>query len=92
MDASTTRKSSTNSNGSDSQEKKSSQLKALLRSASTLEGEAFYDYIQQKYGAISGTFKFEDSLSDYSNEVIYFSSSSIKALISILGSTISLCR
>jgi hypothetical protein len=42
----------------------------FIRSPSTLEPEEFSNYIQQEYGAYWGTLKFEDSLSDYSNEVI----------------------
>ena len=47
----------------------------LIRTPSTLEPEEFNNYIQQEYGAMWGTLKFEDSLSDYSNEVIQITSS-----------------
>jgi len=41
----------------------------FLRSISALDTNDFNNFIQQKYGACWGTFKFEDSLSDYSNDV-----------------------
>jgi hypothetical protein len=41
----------------------------LLRSISALDTNDFNSFIQQQYGACWGTFKFEDSLSDYSNDV-----------------------
>ena len=41
----------------------------LLRSISTLDQHDFTSFIQDKYGACWGTFKFEDTLSDYSNDV-----------------------
>ncbi len=49
--------------------KESSRYATLCRTLSTLEPEEFNNYIQQEYGAYWGTLKFEDSLSDYSNEV-----------------------
>jgi hypothetical protein len=47
----------------------SASLNALPRSVSVLETDDFNKYIQDYYGACWGTLKFEDSLSDYSNEV-----------------------
>ena len=41
----------------------------LLRSISTLDNNDFNHFIEQQYGACWGTLKFEDSLSDYSNDV-----------------------
>lgn len=41
----------------------------LLRSISALDTNDFNNFIQQKYGACWGTFKFEDTLNDYSNDV-----------------------
>jgi hypothetical protein len=41
----------------------------LLRSVSVLDANDFNNFIQQHYGACWGTLKFEDSLSDYSNDV-----------------------
>lgn len=41
----------------------------LLRSISMWEPSDFHAYIQREYGACWGTLKFEDSLSDYSNDV-----------------------
>jgi hypothetical protein len=41
----------------------------FLRSISTLDANDFNNYIQQHYGACWGSLKFEDSLSDYSNDV-----------------------
>jgi hypothetical protein len=43
----------------------------FLRSISALDTNDFNTFIQQKYGACWGTFKFEDSLSDYSNDVCH---------------------
>jgi hypothetical protein len=43
----------------------------FLRSISTLDTNDFINFIQQKYGACWGTLKFEDSLSDYSNDVCF---------------------
>jgi hypothetical protein len=40
-----------------------------IRSISVLDTNDFNNFIQQKYGACWGTLKFEDSLSDYSNDV-----------------------
>ncbi len=68
----------------------------FLRSISTLDPNDFNSFIQQKYGACWGTFKFEDSLSDYSNDVCIEDEQNEKThLINefyIIGSTISLCR
>jgi hypothetical protein len=50
-------------------EKELSSNERLLRSLSTLDIDEFHTLIQQQYGAYWGTLKFEDSLSDYSNEV-----------------------
>jgi hypothetical protein len=44
----------------------------FLRSISALDTNDFNNFIQQKYGACWGTLKFEDSLSDYSNDVCIF--------------------
>lgn len=47
----------------------------FLRSISVLDSNDFNTFIQERYGACWGTLKFEDSLSDYSNDVrtlIYF--------------------
>ena len=41
----------------------------FLRSISTLDTNDFINFIQRQYGACWGTLKFEDSLSDYSNDV-----------------------
>lgn len=41
----------------------------FLRSISTLDKNEFNNFIQQTYDACWGTLKFEDSLSDYSNNV-----------------------
>ena len=41
----------------------------FLRSISTLDPIDFNLFIQREYGACWGTFKFEDSLNDYSNDV-----------------------
>jgi hypothetical protein len=41
----------------------------FLRSISALDPNDFNNFIQKNYGACWGTFKFEDSLSDYSNDV-----------------------
>ena len=41
----------------------------LLRSISTLDNHDFNHFIEQQYGACWGTLKFEDTLSDYSNDV-----------------------
>jgi hypothetical protein len=49
--------------------KESSPTRALIHSISTLEPDEFHSFIQEQYGACWGTLKFEDSLSDYSNEV-----------------------
>lgn len=43
-----------------------------LRSISTLDTNDFNSFIQQTYGACWGVLKFEDSLSDYSNDVCIF--------------------
>jgi hypothetical protein len=43
--------------------------RTLLRSISALDTNDFNHFIQEHYGACWGTFKFEDSLSDYSNDV-----------------------
>lgn len=40
----------------------------LNQSTSTLATDDFNNFIEQQYGAWWGTFKFEDSLSDYSND------------------------
>jgi hypothetical protein len=67
MIASTTQETFVNSKNSI--QKESSLLGKFIRSLSTLEPEEFNNYIQQEYGACWGTLKFDDSLSDYSNEV-----------------------
>ena len=41
----------------------------LLRSISTLDNDDFHRFLQEHYGAFWGKLKFEDSLSDYSNDV-----------------------
>ena len=41
----------------------------LFRSISALDPNDFNSFLQQQYGAYWGTLKFEDSLSDYSNDV-----------------------
>lgn len=46
----------------------------LLRSISTLDADDFNIFLQHHYGAFWGTLKFEDSLSDYSNDVRKFKS------------------
>ena len=56
-------------NGKNGTQRNSSLSGHLARSPSTLEPEEFNNYIQQEYAAYWGTLKFEDSLSDYSNEV-----------------------
>ena len=43
----------------------------FLRTISTLDPKDFKSLIQGRYGACWGTFKFEDSLSDYSNDVSF---------------------
>jgi len=50
-------------------QKESYANETLLHSLSTLDTDQFHTLIQQQYGADWGTLKFEDSLSDYSNEV-----------------------
>jgi hypothetical protein len=50
-------------------QKDSSPTRTLIHSISTLEPDEFHSFIQEQYGACWGTLKFEDSLSDYSNEV-----------------------
>ena len=75
MLASTTQNTLVNSNNDIQQE--STSRRRFSRTLSILEKEEFNSYIQQQYGAYWGTLKFEDSLSDYSNEVnfikfIYF--------------------
>ncbi|CAF0831896.1 unnamed protein product [Rotaria sp. Silwood1] len=40
----------------------------FLRSISVLDSNDFNNFIQERYGACWGTLKFEDSLSDYSND------------------------
>ena len=71
MIASTTQEPLMNSNQSptSSLKKDSFTHGKFLRTPSTLEPEEFNNYIQQGYGAMWGTLKFEDSLSDYSNDV-----------------------
>lgn len=44
----------------------------FLRSISVLDRNDFKKFIQEKYGAHWGVLKFEDSLSDYSNDVSNF--------------------
>lgn len=66
----------------------------FLRSISTLDANDFKSFIQEQYGACWGMFKFEDSLSDYSNDVSFHSEeNSFCFLIRMIfsGSTISLC-
>jgi hypothetical protein len=67
MSASTTQETLVNTNND--RQKESSLHGAFARSLSTMEPEDFNHLIQQQYGAYWGTLKFEDSLSDYSNEV-----------------------
>jgi hypothetical protein len=67
MIASTTQETSVNSKNPS--QKESSLSGKFIRTPSTLDTEEFNSYIQQEYGAYWGTLKFEDSLSDYSNEV-----------------------
>jgi hypothetical protein len=67
MLASTTQETSPDSN--DDSQKKLLENETFLRSISTLEPEEFYTFIQKEYGACWGTLKFEDSISDYTNEV-----------------------
>jgi len=55
--------------GKNNIQKDSSPTRKLIHSISTLEPDEFHSFIQQQYGACWGTLKFEDSLSDYSNEV-----------------------
>ena len=87
MSASTTQEALVNSKSPTSRESK------FLRSPSTLEPDEFQNYVQQEYGAVWGTLKFEDSLSDYSNEVKYSISFNESANRDVsLGSTISLRR
>ena len=71
MMASTTQVPRMNSN----QATRISPSKFLLRPLSTCESEALNNYIQQEYGAMWGTLKFEDSLGDYFNEVFPFTAS-----------------
>ena len=73
MIASTTQDPLINSNLSSPRD--SSVHGKIIRTPSTLEPDEFNNYIQQEYGAMWGTLKFEDSLSDYSNEVIQITSS-----------------
>jgi hypothetical protein len=57
-----------------------------------LEKVELNKYIQEKYAACWGTLKFEDSLSDYSNDVNRLFSFFFKFYkLEFLGSTISLC-
>ena len=49
-----------------------SRIRTLFRSISTIDANDFHLFLQQQYGACWGTLKFEDSLSDYTNEVRYF--------------------
>ena len=44
----------------------------LQHSVSLLEPDEFYSLIQRQYGACWGTFKFDDSFSDYSDEVNFY--------------------
>ncbi len=67
MLASTTQETSVDSN--DDSQKKLLENETFLRSISELEPEEFYTFIQKEYGACWGTLKFEDSISDYTNEV-----------------------
>jgi hypothetical protein len=70
MITSTTHETSANSNNDN---KKNPFLHgAILRSISTLEPDEFDNLITKEYGAYWGTLKFEDSLSDYSNEVKFY--------------------
>jgi hypothetical protein len=68
MRASTTQETLVNSN-----DDVHNEPPKLLPSISTLETDDFHTLIQQQYGAYWGTFKFEDSLSDYSNDVSFIS-------------------
>ena len=49
--------------------KNQSSGETLVRSISTIEPQEINSFIQEEYGACWGTLKFEDSLSDYANEV-----------------------
>ncbi|CAF4746934.1 unnamed protein product, partial [Rotaria sp. Silwood1] len=49
-------------------EKELLSLKTPPDSSLTTNKDEFYNIIEQEYGGIWGTFKFEDSLGDYSNE------------------------
>lgn len=72
---------------------------ALLRSISVLDPNDFHNFLQEHYGACWGTLKFEDSLSDYSNDVSRSSSllssmkvrSTVHSLLLVLGSALPLC-
>ena len=55
-----------------SNESTASSRRRFFRTMSRVKSEKFNDYIQQHYGAMWGTLKFESTLSDYSNEVIPF--------------------
>ncbi|CAF2382653.1 unnamed protein product [Rotaria sp. Silwood2] len=66
MLASTTQDTMNNAN--DNIQKELSSLEVLPRSLSTVDSNEFYNIIQQQYGGVWGTFKFEDSLGDYSGE------------------------
>jgi len=72
-------------------ENSSSPHGMFLRSISALDAHDFQTFVQDTYGACWGTLKFEDSLSDYTNNVMMFKDSS-KDLIEkfLLGSTVSL--
>ena len=84
MIGSTTQEPLMNSNRSPSTssslQKDFSSHAKFLRTPSTLEPEDFSHFIQQEYGAMWGTLKFEDSLSDYSNEVLSLIDSSIRRI------------
>ena len=70
MFASTTQE--TSNRFTDAKRKESLDRAPLLRSISTLDPIDFNLFIQQQYGALWGTLKFEDSLNDYSTDVSLF--------------------
>ncbi|CAF3680256.1 unnamed protein product [Rotaria sp. Silwood1] len=55
-------------NANDNIQKELSSLEIPLNPLSTVNPNEFYNIIEQQYGGIWGTFKFEDSLGDYSGE------------------------
>lgn len=79
MIASATQETLANSNSTQKQD--SPPHSKFARTPSTLETDDFNNYIQQEYGAFWGTLKFEDSLSDYSNEVNLICKEALEVLI-----------